>query len=1170
VITRFLLVCTLVILLASTLFGQGSLGTMTGTVLDATGAGVPGAIVTAVNAATGVESRTTTTSTGAYTLPYLPPGTYRITVTALGFRTAAAENITLRVAQTQTVDVRMELGQVAEQVTVTAEAPLLESGSAEIGRYITTEEYKSWPIIVSDGQRQIQQFIFSSLPGTSGDTFQGSINGGQQYSHEILVEGIPLGRSDLSGGNNNEFSPSAEAISEFKLHTGAIGAQYNGGQTAIANFAIKSGTNNLHGSAFYYGQNEALRAFTLAENARGITKKAPSRQHNYGYSLGGPVYIPKIYNGRNRTFFFTNYENTDRTSLTISGLNNTLPVADFRRGDFSRLFNPAFTNNPNSGSVIGNDALGRPIRFGQIYDPSTTTRAPDGSIVREPFAGNIIPQVRFSPVARNIMDQVGIVLPDQDTMVRNTLQIPTSPFFSLYIFMVKGDHHVTDKHRVSGLYNHSYRRRNNNGGQRYLPIPGPATQSWQDQYTPGRLVRLSMDSTLTARLLNRIAGGYNRFLNQNVTAFLGQDWASKIGIQNTSPTHFPVMDWGGTEWQGGTLARLGSGNRNINVNGSWVLQDDVTLVASAHSFRFGYEYRKYFYNDRNFPSSGTFNFRPNSTWLPGFTTQTGHAFASFLLGAANAASRDVITLFPGHRQVSHGFYASDDWKITPRLTANLGLRWEVIMPLYEVTDRMSMVDVNVPNPGAGGRPGALIFADRFQDINWKQIGPRLGIAYRATDRMVLRAGYAITSVPPTANDWGYGGFTFGFNGSVPVNAGTSATGFVDDPAMYVHQRFADFQGPLPNTDPALGNFTDRQTTGRDSTRLGYTQNWNFTIQHELPARMALELAYIGNKGTRLWADGFANLNQNPVSVLALGDVLRQPITAAPQYRPYANFPNNRTVAQALRPFPQYTSLEERFPYFGNSIYNSLQVTATRHLTSGFGLLAAYTFSKAIGYENSNGPEGGLRPQDIYNRALERSILSFSTPHDLKVTWVWETPIGKGRRVDLGFLNYVLGGWKLSGIHRYRTGDPISVSQSGIDNVLFSGSIRPDLLLGFDQQRLTGAPDQVDFFTPTPYLNPAAFAPSPRTGSGVPLRLGTAPRVLPQLRGPHVASEDFRGSKMFPFFGEKLRFEVAAVATNGFNRTGRSIVTTDITSPNFGKLSATGGGRAFQLEGRLEW
>ena len=302
------LVCTLVFISAvTTIWAQGPVGTLNGTVQDQAGAVVPGATVIAINTATGEEHRTTTTSAGAYTLPYVPSGTYNIRVNAPGFRTAEASNVILRVAQVLTIHLSLESGAITAQVTVSAEAPLLDTGSAEIGRYITLEEFKSWPIFLDDGQRQIQSFIFSSLPGTTGGGFQGSINGGQMYSHEILIEGIPVGRSDISGGNNSEFSPSAEGISEFKLLTGAIGAQYNGGQTAVANFGIKSGTNQLHGSAFVYLGNEAFNALSLSQKTQG-RKKAKSRENNEGFSISGPVYIPKIYNGKSRTFFFADYD----------------------------------------------------------------------------------------------------------------------------------------------------------------------------------------------------------------------------------------------------------------------------------------------------------------------------------------------------------------------------------------------------------------------------------------------------------------------------------------------------------------------------------------------------------------------------------------------------------------------------------------------------------------------------------------------------------------------------------------------------------------------------------------------------------------------------------------------------------------------------------------------
>ncbi len=235
----------------------------------------------------------------------------------------------------------MEVGQLTEQVTVSSETPLLETGTAEIGTYVSKKEFDTWPLLVGDGRRQIQQFIFNSLPGAVGSTWQGSINGGQNFSHEVLIDGIPLGRMDLLGGSNNEFSPSAEAISEMKLQTGTVSAQYGGAQTAIANFATKSGTNELHGSAYYYHQNDAFRANGFNNNAAGIPRQ-PFKQHNYGYSIGGPVVLPKIYDGRNRTFFFHNFERTQAKNYRSTSF-TTLPVPELQAG---RLLH-AFSTRPS-------------------------------------------------------------------------------------------------------------------------------------------------------------------------------------------------------------------------------------------------------------------------------------------------------------------------------------------------------------------------------------------------------------------------------------------------------------------------------------------------------------------------------------------------------------------------------------------------------------------------------------------------------------------------------------------------------------------------------------------------------------------------------------------------------------------------------------------------------
>jgi hypothetical protein len=1179
-----LLACLIIAL--GTAWGQGAVGTLNGTILDAAGAVVPGATVIATNLATGTENKTTSTSTGAYTIPYLSAGTYTLRVSAPGFRIAEQQNVTLRVAQTLTVNISLELGQVTEQVTVTGEAPLIESGTAEIGRYISEEEYKSWPILLDNGQRQIQSFIFSSLPGTSGTVFQGSINGGQQYSHEILIEGIPVGRSDLSGGNNSEFSPSAEAVGEFKLQTGAMGAQYNGGQTAVANFSIKSGTNQLHGSAFAYIQNEALNATDLQTKTSGGAK-SKHREDNWGYSLGGPVYIPKVYDGRNKTFWFTNFEKDHRNDFRSTGFGE-LPTTDFKQGDFSRLFDPNFTENPLSGTVIGTDALGRPIRFGQIYDPHSTRQVGD-AIVRDPFRNNIIPQDQWDPVAKNIVNNVGIQDPAYDRMIRNIPTIGSSPFFDLHIFGLKMDHNISDKHRLSGYYNRSYRNRNNNGGSPYLPIPGSATSSWQKQTTPGNMVRLSLNSTLTPSVLNRFAAGFNRFLNTNGAdpSTVNQDLAEKIGLQNLPGTMFPQIKFSGKQYQGGSVKKFGVGFVDNAPNGSYIYQDDLTWIHGGHSFRFGYSYSRYFYNDRALSDAGTFNFAPRSTDMPGFINETGHAFASFLLGAANSASHGISELTQGFRQPLHALYVMDDWKITPKLTLNAGLRWEIITPFYEVTGRMSEVDLTVPNPEAGNRPGALVAANggRFSDTYWKEFGPRLGLAYQVNNKTVVRAGYAMTNTPPIRNDWGYGAFTFGYNGTVTLPAGTSKTGFIDDPAFYLSQPFPNSKQPLPNTDPAAANGNDVFTTARDANRPGYVQNWNFTIQRELGASTVLELAYIGNKGTRLWGGayacpgyvvcgyGFSEYNALPARLLSMGDVLNEPVSAHPQYIPYPGFDTSLTVAQALRPYPQYFGVEEGFPYNQNSSYHSFQATVTRHLTKGLGFLAAYTWSKALGTVDSSGPGAYYTTtvQDYFNRGLEKSVTQFNYPHNFKLTWVWETPIGRGRRFDLGWANYIVGGWQLAAIHNYRTGDSLLIYQTGV-NVPpgFGFAIRPDLISS--NVTVGGAPTSVDVDNGTPYLNPAAFQNSPLTGNGTPLRVGTAPKYLPNVRGPHYMDETFRMSKRFPIWKQRENtfFGLGMTMTNPFNRTGRYVADTVVGDSNFGQVFANGGGRTIQLDARIEF
>ncbi len=1146
----------LLCLLALALYGQGERGIFNGTISDPSGAVIAGATVKALNLATNVETPVETTSAGVYRMPYLAPGTYRLTASAPGFKTAVRDNVVLAVAQTLTVDFVMEVGAVSDQVTVSSEPPLLETGTAEIGSYVSKKEFDTWPITVGDGRRQIQQFIFTSLPGTVGGTFQGSINGGQNYSHEILIDGIPLGRMDLQGGSNNEFSPTAEAISEMKMQTGVTSAQYSGGQTAVANFATKSGTNQLHGSAYYYVQNDAFRANSWNNNAAGV-KRQPFKQHNYGQSVGGPVLIPKVYNGKNKTFFFQNFERTKVRDFQSTGF-STLPMPEFKQGNFARLFDPAFTGNSRSGSTVGTDALGNPVRFGAVYDPlSTQTVGTTG--VRTPFAGNVIPRSRFSPVSQKILD-VGIDDPVFNTMLNNIPNLGACcPFFDEKMLMLRGDHNINTSHKLYAMFSRNFRERNNSPGGRWGVPPGLPTNVYQLQNTPGTMGRFSYDWTVTPTLLNHFAAGYNRFGNLNQSVYVDQDWPAKLGIANVPGTHFPVLTFGGQPFQGGGIGaggRLGSGNRGGSYNGSTIVTDDMTYIRGKHNIRFGFDHRRYYQNNRNKSGSGDFNFAPTQTAQIGFLNETGHSFASFLLGAYNNTSRGIAGANFGQRWRSVGTYIQDDFKVNRKLTLNLGLRWEIIGGLMEVAGRMSGLSLTTPNPAAGGRLGALVFVDdlgrkSFMDTYWKQFSPKLGFAYAISDKLVMRGGYGINNTP-TVNNFTFPG-TFGFNSTISVNSGNTQLRFAEDPLGFIHNPYPSFTGTLPDRRPNAANGLGIEYQAADSGRLPYVQNWNFGFQYQLPAATVLEVNYIGNKGTRLIAKGFDNLNALTFAeIQRYGDILPRPWNASsPIPQPFPGFAG--TNAQALRAYPQFTSISQPFPNFGNSNYHSLQVQATRHFKGGVSILGAYTFSKAIGNTDSVIDAEGVADQ--YNRGLERSITSFHYPQFFKATWIYELPIGPGKAVNVsGLAATLIGGWQITGNHQIRSGNPISIGTGGINNPL--GTARADLVAGVPI--LTKAEPVINFRGVnggSTYLNRDAFANPPvfAGGQNVVQRLGTLGPLLPNIRDRHFVNEDLGIFKNFRI-KEQAGVELRGTFLNPFNRHGIGGLVTAINNPFFGQFT----------------
>ncbi len=1170
-----LMVVLCILALAPPLLAQSGRGTITGTVADKSGGVIPGVEVTAINVDTGVETKTVTTDVGLYRIPYIQPGNYRVSAGMSGFKTAVLENVRVLTTQTVTADFTLEVGDLQDEVVVSSSAAVLEKDTSEIGTAATELEVHTWPIMVDDGTRQLQNFIFSSMPGTQGGAWEGSINGGQSFAHEILIDGISIGRMDINGGSNSEFTPTVDAVSEFKLQTGATSAQYGNSQTGLTNFAMKSGTNEYHGTAFWFHQNEYLDANSWGNNSAGRGKQ-PSRLHNFGATFGGPVF-------KDKTFFFFSYEGNRQTDYNLSGSYEALPVAPFKKGDFSLLLDPNFTKDPLSGKNVGTDALGRPILYGQIYDPASSRQLPDGSWYRDPFPGNIIPANRISPISQKILS-FGLPEPERFQLRQNNPYVGASaPVLHIDNYSFKLDHVFNESHKTTGsyVYNDRYRLRYGYGASTGYQWPEPQIPASplsgdKTQSTPGWIIRFAEDWTIGPTKLNHFALGYNRFRNSNVSnSYLdGRDWAAELGLQNVGGASFPRLNFGGfsntLSGQYQAMGHTGTGNAP---NGSVIISDDFTWIRGAHSFRIGGEHRRYYLNEGAVDTPGSYTFHNENTALPGFSTQTGFAFSSFLVGAVRNAGVGVNRLTAGIRSRTTALYFQDDWKVNPNFTLNLGLRWDIPQPFTEAANRMSALDPKMPNPGADGYLGALAFIgdcaecdgrSALGEVYWKQFSPRIGFAWAATQKIVVRGGYGINYAPPILDGWNYGWFT-GFNGSNNINVrAPGRSRFPEDPSYTWAEPYPAYTATLPNYDPAQLNGDSIPYYPPETNRFPMTQNWNFGIQYEMPWQTKLEVNYVGTHGSRLSDMYLGYLNQLNPSHLSLGDTLLEDINDHPEIaKPFPSFEG--TVAQALRPFPQYTGLSTHRLASGYSNYNSMQVTATKRATTGLSFLAAYTFSKALATSDNAlgyGWYGGYG-QDFYNRKADYSVTSYHVPHDLKLTWIWDMPIGpNGRWLREGWLGKVIGGWTMSAIHRYRSGAPIAVGTGGYDSeALFNPGFRPDVVLPTDQQKLGGQPSEIDYENGTPYLNPAAFAPLPTTSNNVPLHLGNAPRFLPNIRGFKRFGEDFSLMKRFGLpVREGANVEIRIDVANLFNRIGIADPETDVNDPErFGRVFFKSGG-----------
>jgi hypothetical protein len=1158
---RVTLATICLLILATAALAQSDRGTITGVVKDPTGAVVARAEVIVRNIATGTEYKTVVTETGNYTISSLPAGSYELRVEASGFKKFVMQGAQVQLLQTTRVDATLEVGAAGDTITITAQTPLLQTESAEQSTNISGQLFNSMPLNfgATNSVRGWLSFI-QLAPGVSGTDQTANINGSPGGSFKIYLEGQDVTSTNDTVWTSTVAAASVETIGEFAIQTNNFSAEFGQVLGGVFNFTTKSGTNEFHGSVYEYLTNEAFSARRPLSTPFATSPRAPKaldRKHDYGFSVGGPVRLPWLYDGRNKTFFFFNlekYRNVTRSSGSLA----TLPTAAYRQGDFSAAL---------TGRQLGVDVLERPIMENAIYDPLTTrTVMVEGRqfVVRDPFPNNVIPRERLDPVALKI--QSLIPNPDNNQLINNwDPRIPNQKFQQ--IPSVKIDHNFNPNSRLSGYW--SAQDTTQITGPDGLPIP---ITGRRDQKIYGHTVRLNLDQTISPRFILHLGAGYLRFHNpdsapDNVINF---DAASELGFSgaSTEPSGFPRIvgpNLGNLQGNQGGMSAMGPVQANKFWNDKLTAVAGATWVRGAHTYKFGGEFKQEVWSDSNLTAAqGRLAFSEEQTGLPYLSSTTvgsgsiGYRYASFLLGLPDTATVSAPKQVQW-RKKAWSFYGQDDWKITPKLTLNYGLRWDYAGQGHELHYRSSMIDLTTPNPSAGGLPGAFIYEGfgpgrcncEFTNPYPYAFGPRLSIAYRLNDKTVLRAGWGV-SYSQLGNWWYVTGGSptlgLGFNSIDFSNPAFGAAALkLSDGLSY--DRTALFAAsldpgirPLPGQTSGFGDFWWGVRVDRNGGRPGRVNQWNIAAQRELVKDLTIEVAYVGNRGVWLEANDLVNANAiNPARLQALGIDLNNPadrallttplqnLTPAQAQRfpaPYAGFPLTATVAQSLRPFPQFAdALGVRWAPLGNNWYDSLQMTLTKRYSRGLELTAAYTFQKELVLGSGGNPGlAGPSVNNVFNRDAQKSIASTSTPHIFVTGFTYLTP----RWGPTKFVKNILGDWTVGGVLRYASGQPIAAPFS--NNNLFP--------LTFQSTRMNRVPGQ-PLFLKDPncgcidprqnlVLNPDAWIDTP------PGQFATSPGFYNDYRWRRQASENISLGRRFTI-KEKLKFDVRAEFFNIFNR-----------------------------------
>ncbi|MCW5979997.1 MAG: TonB-dependent receptor [Bryobacteraceae bacterium] len=1146
--------------------GQTDRGIISGTVTDSTGAIVPNAKITATNVATNVPNTTQTTGTGNFRIPSLPPGRYNVRIEADGFKAYERTNVAVIAGGLADVDATMEVGAITESISVTSSLTTVQTETAKVTTQVSTKMIDELPLVVGGAMRGAFDLAAltptANIPDRPGDQRDRgfSVGGGQAGAYGATLDGISVLTSrfnSIQWANVN--TPSIDGITEFAVETNGFKAEFGRGQGGIITFASKSGTNELHGTAYEFLRNNALDARRFFE-----ARKAVYKQHDFGFSVGGPVYIPKLYNGKNRSFFFATGE-WFRNRVGAESARFSVPTAEMYQGDFRNWV----------------DANGNRL---PIYDPDTTRPNPSGTgNIRDPFPNNMIPQGRFSPLIQNYLKVVGTAqfpnngaAPGTSDYVRNNFINSTGTRLDPWTKVsAKGDHNFTDNTKVSFLYNRGIHR-TVPGPDGFPGLPGLInTNRIDDQRSD--VYRGTVTKIISPTLVYYGFGGVNFWKERHDAITLDGNWSSQgVCLQGAWDCNRNLMAATFSDYNT-WVANAYDGSENFVFS----FGNDLTWIRGKHSVKFGYLWERLHYNGFGQQwIGGAVSGDRRSTSVPGnnnLNTGGGNGFASLLIGHSYGGGTENDR-FVGQQWRSHSFYIQDDWKVTPRLTLNLGLRYEFTLPPQEQLDKWSDFSPTKMNPRAG-IPGALIFAgfgegrenSRTITPGWYGgIGPRLGLAYNLDHKTVLRASGGLSyGVVKTIQ-----GSTH-FEGAVLIFRPTSLDEGVT-PSFLVDQGLPPYTPP-PSIDPSFSNGNNTAYWDNEAVRLPVNYQWTFSLQRQVSNSIVVEAAYQATMGAHLMT-GLKRPNQLPFSVLQQygRSVLTSNVESAAAReagitRPYASIDCDfsRTcapvsVAQALRPFPQYLDIQTASgngDKSGHSTFHSALLKLEKAYSAGLTLQGSYVLSKLL--TDADTYDGlDYSALDHYNRRLEKSIGAFDVTHNFKFNYIYELPFGKGKPyLSNSPLHWVLGGWRIGGVHFYTSGFPLALNNS-VSFPIFNGrntawtNTYDGWIVNQDNPNWRGA----DRY----FQQPSYFGPQD------PNLPGNATRFNPKARAPWVKEVNYSLAKSFQV-SEAARLDFRWEMFNAFNTPRFNPGSTNVQNPAFGQVNSTlNEPRRMQLGLKLYW